>query len=344
MFEAAQLEVLPPSFHRKTAESMGACFPTHKRLVRRALEWNRPSEATPVMTGDLQSMENKCTLLKDALIRMESVVIAFSGGVDSTLLLRVALDVLKDKVLAVTALSETTPRHEMDDALRLAKEFGANHLVIESDEMKLPEFVNNPEHRCYLCKKGRFSVMVELARSSGFAWVADGSNLDDDADYRPGMIAVHELGVKSPLLEAGLTKNEIRLLSKSLGLSTSNKPSYGCLATRIPYGSPITVEKLRQVDAAEELIRTMIAVNRQVRVRHCGDTARIEVGEEDLAALLERGARAWVVDAFKDLGFKFVTLDLEGYRMGSLNQGLSQLVIEQLEDGTEGESKTHRKG
>ncbi len=267
-------------------------------------------------------MADKYTLLKDSLIRMGSAVIAFSGGVDSTLLLRVARDVLKDKVLAVTASSETTPRHEMADALRLAKEFGANHLVIESDEMLLPEFVNNPEHRCYVCKKGRFAAMIDLARKTGFAGVADGSNLDDDADYRPGMIAVRELGVKSPLFEAGLTKDEIRQLSKDLGLSTWDKPSYACLASRIPYGSPITAEKLRQVDAAEELIRT-IAVNQQVRVRHCGDTARIEVGEQSLAALLEGGTRARIVDAFKDLGFKFVTLDMEGYRMGSLNRSLA---------------------
>jgi len=250
---------------------------------------------------------------------MKSVVVAFSGGVDSTLLLRVAQMVLDKKVLAVTALSETTPRHEMGDAKRLAAEFGVSHLIIESDEMKYPEFVKNPEDKCYICKKSRFSAIIHIAAERGFSLVADGSNVDDQSDYRPGMRAVRELGVRSPLLEAGLSKADIRALSRDLGLSTWNKPSYPCLATRLPYGTPITAERLRQVDAAEEFIRSK-SISRQVRVRHYGDTARIEVAEEDVAKLLDSEVRTQVVSFFKNLGFKFVTLDLQGYRMGSLNR------------------------
>ena len=249
---------------------------------------------------------------------MESVAIAFSGGVDSTFLLRVAQTVLDDKVLAVTAESETSPRHEIEDARRLAAEFGVRHLIIQSDELKSPEFVKNPVDRCYICKKSRFSAIFGLAHEHGLTWVADGSNIDDQSDYRPGMKAVLELGVRSPLLEAGLSKADVRLLSRRLGLSTWDKPAYPCLATRIPYGTPITAEKLRQVDAAEEFIRSR-SITRQVRVRHYGDTARIEVAEEDIANLLESETRRHVVSFIKNLGFRFVTLDLEGYRTGSLN-------------------------
>ena len=249
---------------------------------------------------------------------MESVVIAFSGGVDSTFLLWVAQMVLGDRVWAVTAESEICPRHEMEEARRLAAEFGVRHLVIEADELKSPEFAKNPVDRCYICKKSRFSAIMGLAKEHGTVWVADGSNVDDQSDYRPGMKAVREFGVRSPLLEAGLSKSDIRLLSKRFGLSTWDKPPYACLATRIPYGTPITAEKLGQVDAAEDLIRSM-SISRQVRVRHYGDTARIEVAEEDIPRLLEIKTRRHIVAFFKDQGFKFVTLDLEGYRMGSLN-------------------------
>jgi uncharacterized protein len=209
----------------------------------------------------------------------------------------------------------------MEDALRLAAEFGAGHVIIESDELKLPEFVKNPEDKCYICKKSRFSAIVDLVQERGLTWVADGSNLDDQADYRPGMKAVRELGVRSPLYEAGLAKQEIRVLSKSLGLSTWDKPPYACLATRIPYGQPITAEKLRQVDAGEDFIREM-GLSRQVRARHYGDTVRIEVAPEDVPKMLEGETRERVVCFFEDLGFRFVTIDLEGYRMGSLNRGM----------------------
>ena len=268
------------------------------------------------------SLEMRSKKLKEILENMEGVVVAFSGGVDSTLLLRVAKEILGDRVLAVTALSETTPAHEMEEARRLAAQFGVTHLVNGSDELSDPEFVRNPPQRCYICKKSRFSAICDIAVAQGLPWVADGSNVDDLGDFRPGMKAVRELGVRSPLLEAGFSKADVRALSKALGLRTWDKPAYACLATRIPYGSPITAEKLKRIDACEDYIRAT-SISAQVRVRDHGDTARIEVASENISRLLEEETRKRLSAFFKDLGFKFVTLDLEGYRMGSLNGEVS---------------------
>jgi uncharacterized protein len=274
------------------------------------------------MTIDDKDIDFKFSRLKDVLTNMKSLLVAFSGGVDSTLLLRVAQMMLGDNVSAVTAVSETTPRHEMEDAKRFAAEFGVKHFLIESGELRLAEFLKNPYDRCYICKRSRFSAIIDLAEKNGQACVADGSNLDDLSDYRPGMKALRELEVRSPLVEAELTKADVRLLSKRLGLFTWDKPAYACLATRIPYETTITVEKLRQVDAAEDVIRSL-SISKQVRVRHYGDTARIEVAREDIQKLFDPGIRDRVISFFKGLGFTFVTLDLEGYRMGSLNRSLS---------------------
>ncbi len=256
--------------------------------------------------------------LEAILAAMKSLVAAFSGGVDSTLLLAVARRVLGEAVLAVTAESATTAAHEMSEAVRFAADMGVEHLIIESREMDDPEFVKNGTDRCYTCKSGRFAAIAAIAKEKGMAFVADGSNIDDLSDFRPGMRAVRELGVRSPLIEAGLSKAEVRLLSRQLGLPTWDKPAYACLATRIPCGSPITVEKLRRIDACEELVRAM-SISRQVRVRDYGDTARIEVAGEDMEKMVERGSRERITAFCKELGFRFVTLDLRGYTMGSTN-------------------------
>ncbi len=266
-------------------------------------------------------MEEKEQKLHALLRGYGRAAIGFSGGVDSTLLLRTALDVLGSaNVLAVIADTPSLPRKEFAAALRLARDMGSTPIVIDPAELSDPNYVANPADRCYFCKKHLFGLVAKVAAENGFACVLDGNNADDAGDYRPGRRAAQELGVKSPLLEAGLTKAEIRVLSARAGLPTADKPAMACLASRIPYGTPVTAEVLAQVERAEEALRGAGFV--QCRVRHHGEVARIEVPATDLPRLLDDGVREAVVRDVKSAGYRYVALDLQGYRTGSLNEGL----------------------
>lgn len=262
--------------------------------------------------------QKKYEKLQAILQELGSVVIGFSGGVDSTFLTYAAHQVLGDKVLAVTAVSETLPESEKKDAQRMGEKIGVSHLLVHSTEFSDPAFVANPPDRCYICKKIRFTALVELAKEKGYHWVIDGGNVDDLGDYRPGMKALQELSdfVRSPMIEAGLGKKDIRLLSKEFGLQTWDKQSAACLASRIPYGVELTPARLLQIDQAEDAISPYIKGS--LRVRYHGDVARIEVSLDEIPAILAH--RAEIVQAVKKAGFQYVTLDLGGYEMGSLNE------------------------
>lgn len=270
------------------------------------------------MNDHFIAVDKKYQHLKEILQSYGKVCVAFSGGVDSSLLLKTARDELKANVVAVTALSETTSAAEREAAISLARLWGVKHLMIECRDLDLPDFVKNFPDKCYVCKKNRFKALIDLARREKIDHVLDGENADDQNDYRPGIRASRELGIKSPLSEAGLTKEEIRKLSRKLGLPTWDKPSAACLASRIPYYQEITAEKLKQVEDGEAYLRHR-GFRLQIRVRHEGRTARIELAEEEMPKLLEPKVRKEVVAHFISLGFNYVALDLRGYRMGSLN-------------------------
>ncbi|MHC4251973.1 MAG: ATP-dependent sacrificial sulfur transferase LarE [Planctomycetota bacterium] len=263
-------------------------------------------------------LDRKLASLREIIGDMGGVLVAYSGGLDSTFLAHVANDVLGDRALAVTAASETFPAFEREEAARFAADLGIRHETIETSELAAPSFAANPPDRCYHCKKELFGKLSALATERGLAFVADGTNSDDLSDYRPGRRALEELGVRSPLLEAGLGKAGIREASRRAGLPTSEKPSYACLASRFPYGETITAEGLTQVDAAEEALREMGFA--RVRVRHHGDVARVEFDPDDMPAAFEK--REAISEAVKHAGFAYVALDLEGYRTGSMNEVL----------------------
>ncbi len=257
-------------------------------------------------------MTDKMDRLKSILRDMESALVAFSGGVDSTLLADVTYEVLGDSALAVTAVSATMPDSERAVAREMAERIGIRHLIIESDELNDPQFLANDEKRCYYCKKRRFSALLDIAAKEGLNYVIDGSNRDDLGDFRPGKAASDEIGVRSPLSEAGMTKDDIRSMARDRGITNWDKPAYACLATRIPYGTPIVPELLDRIAEAEAQL-TGLGL-RKVRVRYHGDVARIEVGPGEIGVLMNYEKRRAAVEALKQLGYRYVTLDLEGYR------------------------------
>ncbi len=278
-------------------------------------------ESTRTLLCPESALQNKYDRLQQIIRHANRVVVAFSGGVDSTFLLKVCSDLLGADVLAVTARSETFPAHELKEAKALARQIGAKQIIIESREMDVPGFTENPPNRCFLCKTELFSKVNEIARRHGIAHVFDGSNLDDTADFRPGRQAAHQLGVQSPLVEAKLTKTDIRTLSKMLHLATWDKPAFACLSSRFPYHTRITKPALQSVEKAENYLRQLGM--RVYRVRHHDTIARIELGEQEMRLLWEKDLRKPIVLYFKSLGYKYVAMDMEGYRTGSMNETLS---------------------
>ena len=275
------------------------------------------------MASPCQECKNenaKIKRLRASLREIGSAAVAFSSGVDSTFLLRVAHEELGENVVAVTARSHSFPKRELDEAAAFCAREGVRHEIIDSEELDIPGFVANPPDRCYHCKKALFGKLIAFAQANGLAAVLEGSNMDDDGDYRPGRRAIMELGVASPLHDAGLTKAEIRVLSKRMGLPTADKPSFACLASRFPYGERITAAGLERVERAEQWLMDAGLGLAQLRVRSHGDMARIEVPPADIPRLATRAEE--IAAALKSFGFTYVALDLQGYRTGSLNETL----------------------
>ena len=256
--------------------------------------------------------------LKCHIEKMGSLAVAYSGGVDSTFLLKIAHDVLQDRAIAVTARSSTYPEREFKEAVEFTRRTGIKHIIIQSEELEIEGFTNNPPNRCYLCKYELFSKIKEVAEKYNIQYIAEGSNIDDIGDYRPGMRAIKELGIISPLKDVGLGKYAIRKLSKKMGLPTWDKPAFACLASRFPYGEKITKEKLTMVEKAEQYLLKLGF--KQVRVRYHGDIARIEVAETERLKFFDLELMDKIYKQFKKIGFAYTALDLKGYRTGSMNE------------------------
>lgn len=265
--------------------------------------------------GTDQAVDDKLAALRAQLAALGSVVVAYSGGLDSAFVLAIAQRALGDRAVGLTAFSPSVPQRERVDAARIAAELGARHIVVHSQELHDPRYATNPDNRCFYCKSELYRLSEQQRRELGFAHVVNGTNVDDLGDYRPGLEAATAAGVRSPLVEAGLHKDEIRSLAKQLGLGFWDKPAAACLSSRIPYGTAITTERLSQVERLEDALHALGL--RQVRVRHHEQLARVEVAKDELETAF--AARNEIVEAGKALGFTYVTLDLAGYRTGSLN-------------------------
>jgi len=278
--------------------------------------------------SDKQALAGKQQRLHEIITALDSVAVAYSGGVDSSYLLAVCIDVLgPERVLALTADSPLMPRAELERAKDLARSLGAQHRLVPIDELAIPEVAGNPPRRCYHCKRARFVALAQVAnaerhlREAGGARLLHGENADDQGDRRPGAVAARELGVRAPLAEAGLTKTEIRELSRRRGLPTWNQPAAACLATRFPYGTPLTREGLERVERGEDLLREVLGAI-QVRLRDHYPMARIEVPPGEMVRLITPEFRTEIAQALRALGYRYVTLDLDGYRMGSMDEGI----------------------